>query len=707
MAPNLAGKKFDLSGLRDLKKGDAKPGPGRPRTRPIDPNWHDLKAIESYIYNSIPADHDNDKLDELIGDVREARANDDTDGYATALKNLLEFHYDSFEAGNAYSSPLDLVKADRFMSPREVARVAAFLHNKNRSGTTPKSYRDLRDELATEIRTKLPRIGDHLRALGGDWKAEGALEIIDRYKSEFELAYKQLGIPSDEAEFRAQAKAVAKVKSMLAAKETAHIKLTSSIDNAEIMLYMSTDTPDGAPFEPAATADEMGHMLSGIHKARANRFNKDKIIVNALGTKTALPSNIASQIGDGDAAFTVHGTDGLFIYPKKISAVGNDVSFNPDWYSTKVDSAKAAFEHIIVHETGHLIMYKHWGSDKDNGRASLISDLKKFNVPGGVSQYGDQSPSESFAEQYAKYLLTGDATPEFLELLSSKGLTKAQINKKWRDQHTSVSHSKFFDFLDKIFKDDTEQHIPEFNGPDAKQYSAGGLYGAGRVHKIARLLGFTSSKPQEIDSVPDDKYRIFRAVSEARREHADGTATYIQPEQLHEEYRTLDMPWFGYGIFGDGQYFSNREGTTYGFGSHSMAFSVDPNARVYVYDNGSPSARTIFDRSSNNGHDVVRFHNELESSLLREIVLNEIDPDLSEAEIRVEMEKLRKKLGLGHGVQRDASILAGIFGFQGIEVSAANGSNESYFVVLDRSMIKMPKVRKDLIHTSRNPMTRS
>lgn len=702
MAPNLAGKKFDLSGLRDLKKGDAKPGPGRPRTRPIDPNWHDLKAIESYIYNSIPADHDNDKLDELIGDVREARANDDTDGYATALKSLLEFHYNSFESSNAYTSPLDLVKADRFMSPREVAKVAGFLHNKDRAGSRPKSYSDLRDELAKEVRATLPRVDAHLRALGGDWKAEGALEAIDRFKAEFEKAYRDLGVPSDEAEFRAQSKAIAKVKGMISSKENAHIVLSSSTDNAQIVLHMSTETADGSPFEPSATDVEMAAILGGIRKSRANRFNKDKIKVTALGNKTALPKEISSQIGDGDAAFTVHGTDGLFIYPKKITAVGTDMSFNPDWYSTRVNSLTAAYEHIIVHETGHLMMYKHWGSERDNGRAALIADMKRLRVTSGASQYGDQSPSENFAEQYAKYLLTGDASPEFIELLESKGLTKAQINKKWRDQYASESHSRFFSFLDKIFEDDTKQYVPEFDGPDVAEYTKGGLFGSGKAHKVARLLGFTSNKPKEIDTVPADKYRIFRAVNPTKR-----GSDLIDPEQLHEEYRTLDMPWYGYGIFGDGQYFSNHESTTYTFGSHTMAYSLDPTAKVYVYNNGRSNAKSIFDRSQNGGHDIVAFNYELQNSLLREVVLNEIDPDATESEIQAEISKLTKKLGLGHGVQYDASILAAIFGFQGIEVTDANGYDESYMVVLDRSMVMMPKVVKSLIHTSRNRITKT
>jgi hypothetical protein len=582
------------------------------------------------------------------------------------------------------------------MSPREVAKVAGFLHNKDRSGTSPKTYDEVKSELANELRTKIPRISSILAALGGDWKAEGALELIDRYESEFEQAYKDAGLSGSEAKFRAQAKAAAKVRKMMDSPSTAHIKLSSASDNADIFVYMDTGLPAGSPYAPIIDDTEASAILGGIRKARANRFNKDRVVIHALAGGTDLPKAVASQIGEGDAAFTFHpgGNGGVFIYPKKITAIGKDLSFNPKWYSTDVSSVEAAYQHIIVHETGHLMMYKHWGSDKDNGRASLVADIKKFKVAGGASEYGDQSPSENFAEQYAKYLLTGDATPEFLALLESKGLTKAQINKKWRDAYKTESHSKFFDFLDKIWEDDKAQFIPEFNGPEASEYSKYKKFGAGRVHKLARLLGFTNKKPQLIDSVPDDKYKIWRAV-----DNIDRDGVNVPAEQLHDEYLTLDKPWFGYGIYGDGQYFAAHEGDTYSFGQYAMAFSLDPNAKVYVYGRRYGSGG-IYSPVNNGNYDVEKFSSELQSSLLREVVLNEIAPDATEAEIRVEIQLLKSKLGLTGDSQHDASILAGMFGFQGIEV--VGGGTSSYIVALDRSMIRMPKPRKDLLRTSRS-----
>ena len=683
MAPSLANKKFDLSGIRSLKK-NAGPGPGRPRTTPIDPNWHDLKAIESHIYSTIPADHDFDKLEQLIADVRGARADGSTSDYVDALKALLEFHYNSFDSSNAYTAPLDLVKADRFMSPLEVARVAGILHNKNRSGSSPKTFDQVRDELAKEIRSIIPRIS--FSALGGDWKAEGALEIIDRYQAEFEAAYKDLNVHSAEATFRAKAKAIAKAKKMISSPATAHIRLYSDADKADILVHMDTDAPSGPLYTPAASEEELVAILGGIRKARTNRFNKDKITIHALGNGAELPKALASQIGENDAAFTAHpAADGsVFLYPKKITAIANDVSFNPDWYSTDVKSLNSAYEHIIVHETGHLMMYKHWGSDKDSGRSSLVADMKKFKVSGGASQYGDQSPSENFAEQYAKYLLTGDASPEFLALLESKGLTKAQINKKWRDNYKTESHKKFFSFLDLIWADDDAQNIPEYNGPESSQYSKGGKYGSGRVHKLARFFGFTSNKPETVDHIPNDKYKIFRAVSAIKR---DGNQ--VSANQLHDEFRTLDMPWYGYGIYGDGQYASTKESTTYTFGNTAIAMSVKSDAKVYVYS--SSGTGNLFDpNSANNGFNIERFHSELYRDLLREVVLNEVSPDATEVEIRAEISRLAHKMGLNGSVEYDLTILAAIFGFQGIEVVNPNGDRrESYIVVLDRGMLKM------------------
>jgi antirestriction protein ArdC len=76
----------------------------------------------------------------------------------------------------------------------------------------------------------------------------------------------------------------------------------------------------------------------------------------------------------------------------------------------------------LYHEIGHVIADQKWKND-----SRLRSAYESSNVKGQVvSRYGKKSTQEHFAEAFARYVETGDATPEFLELLRSKGLLKSQ-----------------------------------------------------------------------------------------------------------------------------------------------------------------------------------------------------------------------------------------------------------------------------------------
>lgn len=156
--------------------------------------------------------------------------------------------------------------------------------------------------------------------------------------------------------------------------------------------------------------------------------------------------------------------------------------------------------------------------------------------------------------------------------------------------------------------------------------------------------------------------------------------------ELHNQFRTADMPWYGYGIYGDGQYASTESSTASNFGSVVAKMRVKPDAKIYNHQDGK-----VFDSLDNNqGIDIPALQRSLYETggILEQIVLNEVDPDLEGSELQAEVRKLEVKMGLnGRASDHDLSILAGMLGFQGIELR--NNNFESYFVILDRSALEM------------------
>jgi hypothetical protein len=571
-----------------------------------------------------------------------------------------------------------LVKADRNLTTRGLALVRGFFHNKSRSGNRPPNLSDSIEEARAEYVRKMPRIDSIVRPLGGNWDVVGAAELRDKLSTEFETEFLAQGAHAAEARFRSQRKVNQILRERVENPKKAYVTMYSTSENAEINLYMDGSVTDGT-LNPIATPDDIAQIRDGINSARNFRFNKDKLTVNVLSNSSdATPNAVKSELGDTELAFTFLGGNGIYIFPEKVDKLIADSDREADFFSTDTSSKEAAYKHLIVHESGHLQMYKLWGEEgKSSGRKELAKDFDNFNVSQkGTSGYGDESVSESFAEQYAKYLLTGDASDEFMELLASKGLTRAQLNKKWRDNYPQLKDS-FFKFVDGIFADDQGQNIPEFNGPEASEYDKTGKYGAARVHKIARIFGFTQSKPETVDSITNDKYVIYRGVDSAK-----GMSAW----ELHNQFRTADMPWYGYGIYGDGQYASTESSTASNFGSVVAKMRVKPDAKIYNHQDGK-----VFDSLDNNqGIDIPALQRSLYETggILEQIVLNEVDPDLEGAELQAEVRKLEVKMGLnGRASDHDLSILAGMLGFQGIELR--NNNFESYFVILDRSALEM------------------
>jgi hypothetical protein len=94
---------------------------------------------------------------------------------------------------------------------------------------------------------------------------------------------------------------------------------------------------------------------------------------------------------------------------------------NESWHSTHTHAGVGSyFSHTAAHEIGHLVAYDIWPNDDQ-----MDNEYRQYRKQ-QVSLYGKESAHEHFAEAFAKYVLTGKATPEFLDLLRSRGLLKSQ-----------------------------------------------------------------------------------------------------------------------------------------------------------------------------------------------------------------------------------------------------------------------------------------
>jgi antirestriction protein ArdC len=180
---------------------------------------------------------------------------------------------------------------------------------------------------------------------------------------------------------------------------------------------------------PAPIGDNRDIKIAteGIAKVRET-INKSKpILVSIVGPSTRTPDGSAAS--DSKVWGFAYRGGGAHIIPDRIKkfsptkAESDPYDPSKSWHSVPSNNDYTArSSHTVYHEIGHVTAYDSWGSD-----AALKDAYQAFNLKGQVvSQYGKKSTHEHFAEAFARYIQTGDATPEFLDLLRSKGLLKSQ-----------------------------------------------------------------------------------------------------------------------------------------------------------------------------------------------------------------------------------------------------------------------------------------
>lgn len=195
----------------------------------------------------------------------------------------------------------------------------------------------------------------------------------------------------------------------------------------KVRVYAKARSSKGTSPAPIGDNKDIKIATEGIAKVREN-INKSKpMTVSIVGPSTRTPDGSAAT--DSKVWGFAYRGGGAHIVPdriRKFSATeGESAPYDPakSWHSVPSNNDYTARSiHTVYHEIGHVLAYDAWGSD-----AALRSAYEASNLRGQVvSQYGKKSTHEHFAEAFARYIQTGDATPEFLDLLRSKGLLKSQ-----------------------------------------------------------------------------------------------------------------------------------------------------------------------------------------------------------------------------------------------------------------------------------------
>ena len=183
--------------------------------------------------------------------------------------------------------------------------------------------------------------------------------------------------------------------------------------------------------KPTGTNTDIQLAVESIEKFRST-LNIDKPIkYSIVAPGSELPYGEKARSDSSTMGYSFP-TGGAYIIPSRHVDSKNkpDIEYDPktSWHSVPLKTYRDRITHTSYHEMAHNVVYNNWGtSEYDNGEKALQEDYDKFGVTGQVvSQYGKDDIGEHFAEALARYIATGDATPEFMALLESKNLLKSQ-----------------------------------------------------------------------------------------------------------------------------------------------------------------------------------------------------------------------------------------------------------------------------------------
>lgn len=371
------------------------------------------------------------------------------EAYIQTLKDLYDYHMNSVKGSwtnNPYTAPVYL--ADGILDSREAAHLTAIYQKQNTRGSGGAQTMDDRyNDLVSRLDRMTPRTAGTAQMVGGTWRQESAKELASNvFDTMHKAVIGQRYGSARPAEDKAKAKILTnKFLGDLVLKPNALFASIRNEDTGDVIRAFMNPRSSASNLKIKASPAELKMASAALAKVRENSNVEAPLLLSLLAASSSVPGreNYRSGHSSNTLGYAFPG-GGAHLYVDRVNTSGSERErnlrpSNDGWWSTEVATTQDVYMHTGVHEIGHVVMYKTWGKDTASakGEMALASDYKKFGITDSnsissigsrqpISEYGKESVAEHFAEAYARYVITGDATPEFRALLESKNLLKSQ-----------------------------------------------------------------------------------------------------------------------------------------------------------------------------------------------------------------------------------------------------------------------------------------
>lgn len=400
----------------------------------------------------------HDALRRLQGIRKEIAEGDDSEeaknAYISALTNILDRQKSaSTRSGLRYKTPD--YRPDGILDGADVARLLSPYRNfENSEENKQRPARSLDGVIASleqKIQFEVPELDENVVSnLPGGWKVSKKESFIAGIKTDSNRAVDRIvnrfGSTRDAMTSAEDVEAYKKYNyaKALAAKAAAGNKATfrDIVDNRGNTIRVFRNPRSSNNTNLAATDKDIRVAAESFNLIR-DRMGSDKkpVRFSFIAPSSILPDGRQGKPGSGRTlgyaylGGEAHGFADRFRDNSDLQSEWNKpYDPNTSWHSVETSSEEENLRHTVIHEYAHVIMYKYWATDSLSftpGKEELAKDYKKFGVQiksgsTKVSRYGSKNVAEHFAEAYARYVITGQASPEFLQVLRSKGLLKSQ-----------------------------------------------------------------------------------------------------------------------------------------------------------------------------------------------------------------------------------------------------------------------------------------
>lgn len=488
------------------------------------------------------------------------------DDYKKAAKDLIDTMYS-----------IDPSKAKKFkfvdsrLSNRDVAEVNLHIQKKIKdapdtedSASILSSYNALEKKISSEFDQKIAN-NPTVRELLKDGKYESLSDQMDKNTNGLKNEYVSAGFAPEIAEILAKSRSLDKYSKKLSDGNRISLEFKSDMNNV-VVLYFDKD------LQPVATPEDVVRLRNSMTLVRRSGLNiKGETKFTLVGENSKAPG--MSQVGPGDQAFSFPG-GGVTLLVDRLNRDAAGISSKKGWFSTDTSDIDKLFNHIVAHETAHTVQYSLWGSDSsdDNGLAALQADFEArgLSTDDSVSSYGNDSFAEYFAEAYARYLLTGEASDEFKEMLEDKGLLRRDPT-KWESSLTDAELESY-----EIF-----QKLENYPGTPSKNPNISSAQLAAiqakrhmvDTYEIISLFGNISDGASwtTVDQLDPNAIILSRGVTPRGG---------LSPIQMQEAFVSDPEPWVGHGIYGHGWYFSTSWSEAAGYSNVGHNISSLDDAKV-------------------------------------------------------------------------------------------------------------------------------